>query len=122
MQFEFHSHTPIYRNQNGEIMTVSIQLPTEFKFYYENILKETPERGTIKLIIKDFKRCLREYKLIDKNLRKKYGTDFKNFKESEIVKKAQYSFEVEEDYCDWELALDGIETMKKEIQKLEKYL
>ena len=47
---------------------------------------------------------------------------FEEFKRNEIVKRENYSFEVEEDYCDWELAIDGITTIKKEIQNIEKYI
>ena len=47
---------------------------------------------------------------------------FEEFKRNEVVKKENYSFEVKEDYCDWELTIDGIATIKKEIQSVESYI
>ena len=69
------------------------------------------------MIINELKRQLIEYKLIKKRLEKKYGTSFEEFKRNEIVKRENYSFEVEEDYCDWELAIDGIATIN-----IDKYI
>ena len=104
------------------LMPVAVNLPSKFKTVYTNILKTTPREGTIKLIINELKRQLIEYKLIEKRLGKKYGMSFEEFKRNEVVKRANYSFEVEEDYCDWELAIDGIATIKKEIQNIDKYI
>ena len=98
----------------GEIlMPVVVNLPSEFKTIYTNVLKTTPREGTIKLITNELTRRLSEYKLIEKKLAKKYGMSFEEFKRNEVVKKENHSFEVEEDYCDWELAIDGIAVMKK---------
>ena len=104
------------------LMPVVVNLPSEFKTVYANILRTTPRDGTIKLITNELKRQLLEYNLIEKKLAKKYGMSFEEFKRSEVVKKKNYSFEVEEDYCDWELAIDGIVTIKKEIQNIDKYI
>jgi hypothetical protein len=47
--------------------------------------------------------------------------DFDDFKRKRVVEKSGHSFQVEEDYCDWELALDGIKTISAELRKLAKY-
>ncbi|MDO8726139.1 MAG: hypothetical protein Q7J35_08735 [Candidatus Methanoperedens sp.] len=47
--------------------------------------------------------------------------DFEEFKRRGIVKESGYSFNVEEDYCDWELSSDGIKTITVELGKLGKY-
>lgn len=104
------------------LMPTVVNLPSEFKTIYANILKTTPREGTIKLIINELKRRQLEYKLIGKKLAKKYGMSFEEFKRNEVVKKKNYSFEVEEDYCDWELVIDGIATIEKEIQNIKKYI
>jgi hypothetical protein len=103
-------------------MPIVVNLPSEFKTVYTNILKTTPREGTIKLITNELKRQLLEYKLIEKKLAKKYGVSFEEFKRNEVVKKENYSFEVEEDYCDWELVIDGIATIEKAIQNIKKYI
>jgi len=114
--------TPHTKKELVILMPVVVNLPSEFRTIYTNILKTTPREGTIKLITNELKRQLLEYKLIEKKLAKKYGMSFEEFKRNEVVKKENYSFEVEEDYCDWELAIDGIATIKKEIQNIEKYI
>ena len=47
---------------------------------------------------------------------------FDEFTRNEVVKKKNYSFEVEEDYCDWELAIDGIATIEKANQNIKRYI
>ncbi len=102
-------------------MTVSVKLPDEFQGVYEQLFKLKPEEGTIQLVINELRRRLAEYKLMDKTFRERYKMDFDDFKKKRVVEKSGHSFQVEEDYCDWELALDGIETISAELKKLAKY-
>jgi hypothetical protein len=76
---------------------------------------------TIQLVINDLRRRLAEYNLMDKTFRERYKMDFDELKMKQAIKKVGHSFKVEEDYCDWELALDGIKTITKELNKLAKY-
>ncbi len=100
---------------------VSVKLPSEIHSVYEHLFKQKPEEGTIQLVINELRRRLAEYKLIDKTFRDKYKMDFNEFKQKQVVEKSGYSFQVEEDYCDWELAIDGIQTISAELKKLAKY-
>jgi hypothetical protein len=102
-------------------MPVSVKLPVEFQGVYETIFKQDPEKGTIQLVINELHRRLAEYKLMAKIFQKRYKMDFDEFKSKKVVESLDYSFEVEEDYCDWELALDGIQTISAELKKLVKY-
>jgi len=102
-------------------MSISINLPSEFQYIFQNFLKKEPEDGTIELVINDLRRRLAEYKLMDRTFHERYKMDFDEIKMKKIVKEANHSFKVEEDYCDWELALDGIKTITKELNKLAKY-
>ena len=68
-------------------------------------------RSFNKLSNKELCQKLVEYKLMDKMFRERYGMDFDEFQHKRIVEKSGYSFQVEEDYCNWELALDGIKTI-----------
>ena len=88
----------------------------------ENIIEEPIDKILVRALINELRRKLNEFILIDNTMRKKYGMSFEEFKESDIVKKKGHSFEVESDYCDWELAVDGIKTIKEKIEKLEKLL
>jgi len=102
-------------------MTVSVKLPAEFKNIYVNIFKLNPEESTIKLVINELHKRLAEYNLMDKMLQGRYKMDFDEFKDKRVVEKLGYSFNVEEDYCDWELSSDGIKTITAELRKLGKY-
>ena len=62
-------------------MPVVVNLPSEFKTVYTNILKTTPREGTIKLIINELKRQLIKYKLIGKRLEKNMVRVLRNSKE-----------------------------------------
>lgn len=66
-------------------------------------------------------RRLTQYELTNKTLSRKYNMSFEQFREQNIVAKYGYSFEVESDYWDWEMALDGIETMQELLNDLRKY-
>lgn len=63
-------------------------------------------------------RRLSRYELAVRNLEKKYGLSFKEFKKKGIVAKKGYSYEVENDLWEWESSLDGIKTVKAEIKRL----
>ena len=102
-------------------MSVSVKLPVEFQGVYETIFKQDPEEGTIQLVINELHRRLAEYKLMAKLFKERYKMDFDEFKSKKVVESSDHSFEVEEDYCDWELALDGIQTISAELKKLVKY-
>jgi hypothetical protein len=64
-------------------------------------------------------RRLNRYQLIDRTMRRKYEMSFSEFKDNRLVEERGYSFEVESDFWDWEMALDGIETMKTMMSNLE---
>ncbi len=102
-------------------MTVFVKLPTEILSIYENLFKQNPEEGTIHLVINELRRRFVEYKLMDKMFRERYKMDFDEFKGKRIVEGFGYSFQVEEDYCNWELAIDGIKTISAQFKKLAKY-
>jgi len=86
----------------------------------EKIFGEPVEKAVLKALKNELRRKLSEYRLIDKKMRKKYGMSFEEFKAKRIVEKEGYSFEVESDYCDWELAIDGIKSLREKLEKLEK--
>ena len=103
-------------------MTVYVELPTEFQGVYEHIFKQTPAESTIQLVIHELRRQLAQYTLLVRKFHEKYKMSFDEFKQKNIVEQLDYSFDVEEDYCDWELALDGVETINTELKKLAKYI
>ncbi len=88
----------------------------------EAILKkqidEMPENELKEVIQRDYKRRLTRYRMIDDVCNKKYGMNFEEFQKKNIVKKENYSFEVESNAEEWELAIDGIKTIEKKLKEL----
>jgi len=86
------------------------------------ISEENIERGMAKLLYNETRRKLVEYELQDRNFAKKYGMSFEEFREMKMIEKLGYTWEVEKDYQNWEIARDGIETMEEIIDKVRNIL
>ena len=71
------------------------------------------------LIERELIRRLTRYQMTNRRLKEKYGMNFDKFKKNRIVKKKNYSFEVESDFWNWEMALDGIETINRKLKVLK---
>lgn len=79
---------------------------------------ESVERKVEKLAEQELLRRLARYQLTDYTLRKKYGLTLDEFETQSIVEKRGYSFEVESDHQDWDLAVDGIHTVQRQLARL----
>ncbi len=81
-----------------------------------------PERDThsaLELLLEnEMIRRLNRYQLTDRTLRRKYEMSFAEFKERRVVEEQGYSFDVESDFWNWEMALDGIETVETMLTSL----
>lgn len=103
-------------------MPLSIELPAEIQDIYANLFMQTPNECTIQLIINELRRRLVEYRQMDKTFREQFRMEFDEFKKKRIFESSIRSYEVERDYCDWELILDGIQTVSAELRKLARYI
>jgi hypothetical protein len=65
-----------------------------------------------RLVEGELHRRLARYQLVDRQLSRRYGLSFQDFKVNRVVEHKGYSFEVESDFWDWEMALDGIATVQ----------
>jgi len=72
----------------------------------------------VMMVENELKRRLARYELTDHLFRKKYGVTFDEFERNEMVKKRGYSFEVESDYHDWDMAIDGIKTLHRDLEEI----
>ena len=72
------------------------------------------------LLKRDYLRRLTRYRMTDDYYRAKYEMDFDNFEKANIVRDQNYSFEVESHAQEWELAIDGINTIKKKLRELSR--
>lgn len=81
-------------------------------------IDEMTEDELKEVLRRDFVRKLTGYRLTDDSYKKKYNMDFAGFQKANIVEKQNYTFEVESDAQEWELAIDGIETVKKKLKDI----
>ncbi|MBN1888711.1 MAG: hypothetical protein JW850_12010 [Thermoflexales bacterium] len=72
-----------------------------------------------RLLENELTRRLNRYQLTDRSLSRKYGMPFSEFKDRRVVERHDYSFDVESDFWDWEMALDGIETVESMLAELK---
>lgn len=68
-----------------------------------------------KILGNEIRRRLNRYELINNKFCKKYRMSFEEFKKAKMVEKLNYSFEVESDFCNWEMAISGIRCLKKNL-------
>lgn len=67
---------------------------------------------------RDYIRRITRYKMIDDSYREKYNMDFDEFEKTNVVSKQNYTFEVESDAQEWELAIDGLKIIEKRLKEL----
>ena len=70
------------------------------------------------MLERDYLRKLTRYKLTDEALRKKYGMTYDEFERKNIVAEKSYSWDVESDAHEWEMAIDGINTCLRKLGAL----
>lgn len=78
----------------------------------------TPKQQVARLAEQELRRRLARYQLTDRLMREKYGMTLEEFEAAETVKSRGYSFEVENDHQDWDLAVDGIRTVERQLATL----
>lgn len=81
-------------------------------------IDEMTEEELKEVLRRDYLRRLTRYRMTDDFYQKKYGMNFENFEKANIVEKQKYTFEVESDAQEWELAIDGIKTFEKKLGEL----
>jgi len=71
-----------------------------------------------RLIEAEYRRRLTRYQYTVHALEQKHGMTFDQFEAQRVVERRGYSWEVESDAQDWEMAIDGIATMERQLAKL----
>jgi hypothetical protein len=70
------------------------------------------------ILASEIRRRMNRYELTDRRFCHKYGMRFEEFRDQRVVEKQGYSFEVESDYCDWEMAVTGLAALRKQLARL----
>ncbi len=89
-----------------------------------NIINELEQGATLEaklaqLAEYEIRRRLARYQLTDRMFHEKYGVSLEEFEANEVVKKLNYTFDVENDHQDWDLAADGIRSMERRLADLQ---
>ncbi len=79
---------------------------------------DTLEDKVSRLAESELRRRLARYQLTDRQFRAKYGMSLDEFEVGDVIAKMKYSFEVESDHQDWDLAVDGIRSTERQLAEL----
>ena len=77
-----------------------------------------PKQQVARLAEQELRRRLARYQLSDRLFRQKYGMSLEEFETAEVIKTQGYSFQVENDHQDWDMAVDGIRTVERQLASL----
>jgi len=66
----------------------------------------------------ELRRRLARYQLTDRQFRAKYGMTLEEFEAGGVVAERNYSYEVETDHQDWDMAVDGIRSTERQLTDL----
>lgn len=64
----------------------------------------------VEMLRREYLRRLTRYRLTDEFFRKKYRMRYEEFEKENVVAKRDFSWEVESDAQEWEMAIDGVST------------
>ena len=87
-------------------------------YRYLGLHGERAEEKIRDVLESEYRRRLTRYEHTDRLLRNKYGMTFDEFERREIVKAMRFQWEVESDSDEWEMAIDGMESMKRGLEEL----
>ncbi len=73
----------------------------------------------IEMFRREYIRKLTRYRLTDEFLRKKYGMPYEEFEQENVVAKKNFSWDVESDAQEWEMAIDGISTCLRKLGEVK---
>jgi hypothetical protein len=79
----------------------------------------TPGQKLTRLVQGELRRRLARYQLTDRLFRAKYGMTLDEFEAKKMVDAAGYGFEIESDHQDWDLAVDGIQTLQDQLVRFQ---
>ena len=87
-------------------------------FKYLGLSGEKAEEKIRSVLETEYRRRLTRYQHVDRLFRKKYGMTFEEFERKEVIKQKGFSWEVESDSDEWEMAVDGITSMNRGLREL----
>jgi len=95
-------------------MNLTSTLETSARRLFPN---QSPEQVFAELLLERAQKNLIRYQTAVRHFETKHKQDFESFRK--FILSTELSFEIEQDYFDWELAVTGIADMKDEIERLK---
>jgi hypothetical protein len=77
-----------------------------------------PKQQVVRLVEQELRRRLARYQLSDRLFQAKYGMTLEEFEAAKVVTTHGYAFDVENDHQDWDLAVDGVRTVDRQLATL----
>ena len=102
-------------------MTVNVQISDRVARQLEHFgtdIAESVDEKLTKLLEADLRRRLARHDLTDRQLSQKYGMSYAEFEHRQVTKQMGYSWEAESDAIAWETAVDGRETVQRQLSEL----
>jgi hypothetical protein len=87
-------------------------------FRYLGLYGAKAEERIREVLESEYRRRLTRYEHTDRLFRKKYGMTFDEFERNEVVKTKGFTWEVESDSDEWDMANDGIRSMRRGLEEL----
>ena len=97
-------------------MKISRTLEQGIRYIYPDT---TLEESLKDMVLSEIKRKLLSFEVIDAQYKRKYKMEFEGFYKNKIEDKTP-SFDEEEDYFNWEMAVTGIKELTKELKNWQK--
>jgi hypothetical protein len=72
-----------------------------------------------RLLEAEYLRKMAQHQRVNETLSRKYGVTFDQFVAQDVVVQRGYSWEVEQDAMQWEIAIGGIETLRRRLQEIK---
>ncbi len=91
-----------------------------WQFLKDPLFDKQSADATIRHLLKaEYLRNLRLHRRADRNLSQKYGMTFDEFISSQTAQQKGYTWAVETDAMDWEIAVSGIKTVERKLKELQ---
>ena len=89
----------------------------------ESVLDAPDADSKIRRLLQgEYLREMARYRRMDQRLSQKYKMNFEEFFSQGVVKKYNYSWEVEQDAMEWETAIGGLQTMERKLREIQTLL
>ena len=101
-------------------MSVRLVVSERTAEHLESLPSDEPDvDGKLRMLLAtEYRRRLARYSLTDRRLREKYGMSFEEFEQRNVVRERGFVWDVESDAIEWDLAVNGIKTMRRRLAGL----